>query len=148
MIAKRIDGSPADQLRLRRLCHQFNWSPWFDQGLRPTSDRHVRMRAFININSDLYQDNGGIIQGARGLNVNNHPGSPSPRATVLFFWTANLCPPPPPPRVSLKQLLRWNYEELSLQQPCKNFVEFRWRNLRRSPIYRSPVKSGRESGRV
>ena len=71
-----------------------------------------------------------------------------PQATVLFFWTANLYPPPPPPRVSLKRLLRWNYAELSLQQPCKNFVEFRWRNLRQSPIYRSPVESGRESGRV
>ena len=28
------------------------------------------MRAFININSDLYQDHGGIVHGARGLNVN------------------------------------------------------------------------------
>jgi hypothetical protein len=36
----------------------------------PSSDHHVRMRAFININSDLYQDHGGIIHGARGLNVN------------------------------------------------------------------------------
>ena len=34
MIDKRIDGSPADQLRLRRLRHQFDWSPWFDQDLR------------------------------------------------------------------------------------------------------------------
>ena len=30
----------------------------------------------------------------------------------------------------------------------ENFVEFRWRNLSQSAIYRSPVKSGRESGRV
>ena len=30
----------------------------------------------------------------------------------------------------------------------KNFVEFRWRNLWQSAIYRSPVKTGRESGRV
>ena len=35
MINKRIDGSPADQLRLRHLCHQLDWSPWFDQKLRP-----------------------------------------------------------------------------------------------------------------
>ena len=53
-----------------------------------------------------------------------------PQATVLFFWTANLYPPPLPPRVSLKQLLWWIYAELSLQQPCKNFVKFRWRNPR------------------
>ena len=30
----------------------------------------------------------------------------------------------------------------------ENFVEFRWRNLRQSLIYRSSVESGRESGRV
>ena len=30
----------------------------------------------------------------------------------------------------------------------ENLVEFRWRNLQQSPIYRSPVESGRESGRV
>ena len=35
MIDKRIDGSPADQLRLRHLRHQLDWSPWFDQELRP-----------------------------------------------------------------------------------------------------------------
>ena len=140
MIGERINGSTAGQLRRRLLRHQLDWSPWLDQGLRPTSDRHVRMKAFINTNSDLYQDHGGVIHGARGL---KH----CPQATVLFFWTANLYLPPPPPRVSLKRLLWWNYAELSLQQPCKNFVEFRWRNLRQSPIYRSPVESGRESGR-
>lgn len=30
----------------------------------------------------------------------------------------------------------------------QNLVEFRWRNPRQSTIYRSPVKSGWESGRV
>ena len=75
-VRQKVDGSPADQLRLRHLRHQLDWSPWFDQGLRPTSDRHVRMRAFINISSDLYQDQGGIIQGARGLNVNIALGQP------------------------------------------------------------------------
>ena len=30
----------------------------------------------------------------------------------------------------------------------QNFVEFRWRNLRQYATYGSPVKSGRESGRV
>ena len=30
----------------------------------------------------------------------------------------------------------------------ENFVEFRWRNLWQSTMYRSPVKSGWESGRV
>ena len=37
MIDKRIDGSPADQLRLRHLRHQLDWSPRFDQELRPVS---------------------------------------------------------------------------------------------------------------
>ena len=31
---------------------------------------HVRTMTYININSDLSQDHGGIIHGARGLNVN------------------------------------------------------------------------------
>ena len=34
------------------------------------------MRAIINTNSDLYQDHGGIVQGARGLNVNIALGRP------------------------------------------------------------------------
>ena len=34
------------------------------------------MRAFINISSDLYQDHGGIIHGAWGLNVNIALGQP------------------------------------------------------------------------
>ena len=76
MIGERINGSTAGQLRRRLLCHQLDWSPWLDRGLRPTSDRHVRMRTFININSDLYQDHGGIIQGARGLNFNIALGRP------------------------------------------------------------------------
>ena len=143
MIGERINGSTAGQLRRRFLRHQLDWSPWLDRGLRPISDRHVRMKAFIK------HQLRSLLRSWR-----SHPWSSGaqrqhcPQATVLFFWTANLYPPPPPPRVSPKRLLRWNYAELSLQQPCKNFVEFRWRNLRQSPIYRSPVESGRESGRV
>ena len=76
MIGERINGSTAGQLRRWLLRHKLDWSPWLDRGLRPTSDRHVRMTAFININSDLYQDHGGIIQGARGLNVNIALGRP------------------------------------------------------------------------
>ena len=34
------------------------------------------MRDFININSNLYQDHGGIIHGARGLNFNIALGRP------------------------------------------------------------------------
>ena len=68
MIGERINGSTAGQLRRRLLRHQLDWSPWLDRGLRPTSDRHVRMKAFINTNSDLIQDHGGVIHGARGLN--------------------------------------------------------------------------------
>ena len=106
----------------------------------PCSDHHVRTRAFIK-------------HQLRSLSRSrrNHLWSSGaqrqhcPQASVLFFWTTNFYPPPPPPRVSLKRLLRWNYVELSLQRPYKNFVEFRWRNLRQSPIYRSPVETGRES---
>ena len=76
MIDKRINGSAAGQLRRRLLRHQLDWSPWLDLRLRPTSDRHVRMRAFININSDLDHDHIGIIHGAQGLNVNIALGRP------------------------------------------------------------------------
>ena len=76
MIGKRINGSTADQLRRRLLRHRLGRSPWLVRGLSPTSDRHVPMRALININSDLYQDHGGIIQGARGLNDNISLGRP------------------------------------------------------------------------
>ena len=40
------------------------------------SDHHVRTMTYININSDLYQGHGGIIHGARGLNVNIALGQP------------------------------------------------------------------------
>ena len=142
MIGKRIDCSPADQLRLRHLRHQLDWSPWFDQGLHPTSDLHVRMRAFININSDLYQDHGGIIQGARGLNINIALGRPccfldnklvsaatASSSVFLTIASVELC-------------------GIKSTTTMQNFVEFRWRNLRQSTTYRSHVKSGRESGRV
>ena len=55
MIGERINGSTAGQLRRGLLRHQLDWSPWLDRGLRPISDHHVRMKAFINTNSDLYQ---------------------------------------------------------------------------------------------
>ena len=70
MIGKRINGSPAGQLRRRHLRRRLDWSPWLDRGPCSISDRLVRTGAFINITSDLYQDHGGIIHGARGLNVN------------------------------------------------------------------------------
>ena len=141
MISERINGSAAGQLRRRLLHHQLDWSPWLDRGLRPTSDHHVRMKAFINTNSDLYQDHGRVIHGARRLNVNIALRRP------CCFSGQQTC-------IRRHRLLRWNYAELILQQPCKNFVEFRWGNPRspvesgRIPIYRSPVESGRESGRV
>ena len=76
MTTQRINGSPADQLRRRHLRCRLDWSPWLDRGPCSISDHHVRTRAFININFDLYQDHGGIIHGARGLNVNIALGRP------------------------------------------------------------------------
>ena len=76
MIGKRIDRLSAGQLRGRHLHRRLDWSPWLDQGPCSISDRHVRTRAFININFDLYQDHGGIAHGAQGLNVNIALGRP------------------------------------------------------------------------
>ena len=142
-VRQKVDGSPADQLRLRHLRHQLDWSPWFDQGLRPTSDRHVRTRAFIK-------------HQLRSLSRSrrNHLWSSGaqrqhcPQATVLFFLDSEL--------VSAATTSSSIALTIALVELCgietittlENFVEFRWRNLWQSTIYRSHVKSGRESGRV
>ena len=106
---------------------------------------HVRTTMFgrrpsSNINSDLYQDHGGIIYGARGLNVNIALKRPccfldselvsaatTSSSTALTIALVELCG-----IESIKTL--------------EKFVEFRWRNLWQSMIYRSPVKSGWEFG--
>ena len=143
MIGERINGSTAGQLRHRLLRHQLDWSPWFDQELRPVfgspcSDEGLNQHQLLSLSRSWR--NRPWSSGAQRHHC--------PQAIVLFFWKTNLYPPPPPPQVSPKRLLQWNYAELNLQQPCKNFIEFRWRNLRQSTIYRSPDKSGWESGRV
>ena len=142
MIDKRIDGSPADQLRLRHLRHQLDWSPWFDQELRlGRSDHHVRMRTFIK-------------HQLRSLSRSrrNHLWSSGaqcqhcPQATVLFFLDSEL--------VSAATTSSSIALTIPLVELCgiestttmENFVEFRWRNLWQSTIYRSPVKSGWEFG--
>ena len=141
MIDKRIDGSPADQLRLRRLRHQFDWSPWFDQELRPCSDHHVRTRAFIK-------------HQLRSLSRSrrNHLWSSGaqhqhcPQTTVLFLLDSEL--------VSAATTSSGIALTIALVELCgiesittlEIFIEFRWRNLWQSMIYRSPIKSGREFG--
>ena len=142
MIGKRINGSTADQLRRRLLRHRLDWSTWPDRGLCPTFDHHVWRRVFININSDLYQDHGGIIQGARGPNVNIALGRPCCFSGQELVSAAT---------VSSSVVLTIASVELcgiESTMTLENFVEFRWRNLWPSAIYRSPVKTGRESRRV
>ena len=139
MIGKRIDGSSAGQLRCRHLRRRLDWSPWLGWVPCSISDRHVRMRAFININSDLYQDHGGIIHGARGLNVNIALERP------CCFSEQQSC-------IRCHHLLERRFDDplrgIESTTTMQNFVESRWRNLRQSMIYRSPVKSGWESRRV
>ena len=142
MIGERINGSTAGQLRRRLVRHQLDWSPWFDRGLRPTSDRHVRMRAFININSDLYQDHGGIIHGARGststLLSSDHTVFLDSELVSATTTSSSIAL-----TIALVELCG-----IESTTTLENFVEFRWRNLRQSTIYRNPIKSGQESGRV
>ena len=134
MVGKRVNGSPADQLRRRRLRRRLDWSPWLDRGLGPTSNHHVRTRAFININSYLYQDHGGIIHGARGPNVNIALGRP------CCFSRQQTC-------VRRHCLLKCLFNDrfggvvrnLVYNNPGK-FLEFRWRNLWQSMILPEPCQ--------
>ena len=143
MIGKRTHGSCAGQLRCRHLRRRLDWSPWLDQGLCPTSDHHVRTRAFIK-------------HQLRSLSRSwrNHLWSSGaqrqhcPRATVLFFPNIKLVSAA---TTSSSIALMISSAELcgikcTISMP--NFIEFRWRNLWQSMIYRSPVKSRQESRRV
>ena len=94
---------------------------------------HVRVTMFgqgpsSNINSDLYQDHGGIIHGARGLNVNIALGRPccfldselvssatASSSVILTIALVGLC-------------------GIGSTTTLENFVEFRWRNLWQSAI--------------
>ena len=143
MIDKRIDDSPADQLRLRRLHHQFDWSPWFDQELRPVfgspcSDKGLHQTSTpisIKIMEESSMELGGststLPSGDRAVFLDNELVSAATASSSVFLMIASmeLC-------------------GIESTTTLENFVEFRCRNLWQSTIYRSPVKSGRESGRV
>ena len=143
MIDKRINGSPADQLRLRHLCHQLDWSPWFDQELRPVfgspcSDEGLHQTSTlisIKISEESSMELGGST-------------STLPSSDHAVFLDSEL--------VSAATTSSSIALTIALVELCgiestttlENFVEFRWRNLWQSTLYRSPVKSGRECGRV
>ena len=143
MIDKRIDGSPADQLRLRRLCHQFDWSPWFDQELRPVfgspcSDEGLHQTStpiFIKITDESSMELGGststLPSSDHAVFLDSELASAATTSSSIAFMIAlvELC----------------GIESITT---LENFVEFRSRNLSQSTIYQSPVKFRRESGRV
>ena len=141
MIDKRIDGSPADQLRLRHLHHQLDWSPWFDQELHPVfrspcPDEGLHQTSTpisIKITEELSMELGG--------STSTLPSSD--RAVFLDseLVSANTTSSSITLTIALVKL--WGIESTTT---LKNFVEFRWRNLSQSTIYRSPVKSGQEFG--
>ena len=143
MIDKRIDGSPADQLRLRHLHHQLDWSPWFDQELHPVfgspcSDEGLHQTSTlisIKIMEESSMELGGststLPSGDRAVFLDSELVSTATASSsvILTIASVELC-------------------GIETTTTLENFVEFQWRNLRQSTIYRSPVKSGRESGRV
>ena len=143
MIDKRIDGSPIDQLRLRHLRHQPDWSPWFDQELRhvfgsPCSDEGLHQTSTpisIKIMEESSMELGGststLPSGDRAVFLDSKLVSAATTSSSIALTIAfvELC-------------------GIESTKTLENFVEFRWRNLWQSTIYRSPVKSGRESGRV
>ena len=141
MIDKKIDGSSANQLRLRRLRHQFDWSPWFDQELRPVfgspcSDEGLSQTSTpisIKITEELSMELGGST-------------STLPSSNRAVFLDSELVSAS---TTSLSIALTIALVELcgiECTTTLENFVEFRWRNLWQSTIYRSPVKSGWEFG--
>ena len=86
MIDKRIDGSPADQLRLRHPRHQLDWSPWFDQELRPVfgspcSDEGLHQHQLRSLSRSWR--NRPWSSGAQRQHC--------PRATVLFSSEQQTC---------------------------------------------------------
>ena len=141
MIDKRIDGSPVDQLRLQRLRHQFDWTPWFDQELRPVfgspcsdEDLHqISTPISIKITEESSMELGGST-------------STLPSSDHAVFLDSKLVSAA---TTSLSIALTIILVELcgiESTTTLENFVEFRWRNLWQSTIYRSPVKFGWEFG--
>ena len=141
MIDKRIDGSPADQLRLRHLRHQLDWSPWFDQETRPVfrsscSDEGLHQTSTpisIKIMEESSREPGGststLPSGDRAVFLNSELASAATTSSSIALTIAlvELC-------------------GIESTTTLENFVEFQWRNLWQSTIYRSPVKSGQEFG--
>ena len=143
MIGERINGSTAGQLRLRHLRHQLDWSPWFDQELRPVfgspcSDEGLHQTS-TPISIKIMEESSMELGGST---------STLPSSDRAVFFNSKL--------VSAATTSSSIALTISLVELCgiestttlENFVKFRWRNLWQSTIYRSPVKSGRESGRV
>ena len=141
MIDKRIDGSPADQLRFQHLRHQLDWSPWFNQELRPVfgspcPDEGLRQTSTpisIKITEESSMELGGststLPSSDRAVFLDNELVSATTTSSSIALMIAlvELC-------------------GIESTTTLENFVEFRWRNLWQSTIYRSPVKSGREFG--
>ena len=141
MIGERINGSTAGQLRCQFLRHQLDWSPWFDQELRPVSgspcpDEGLHQTSTpisIKIMEESSMEHGGstsiLPSGDRAIFLDSERVSAATASSSVVFTitSVELC-------------------GIESTTTLENFVEFRWRNLWQSMIYRSPVKSGRESG--
>ena len=141
MIDKRIDGSPADQLRLRHLRHQLDWSPWFDQELcpvfgSPCSDEGLHQTS-TPISIKIMEESSMELGGS----TSTLPSSD--RAVFLDSELVSTATTSSSIALTIPSVELCGIESTTT---LENFVEFRWRNLWQSAICRSPVKSGRESG--
>ena len=137
MIGERINGSTADQLRRRLLRHRLGWSPWPDQGLCPTSDHHLRTRAFVNINSISIMI---LEESSMELGGSTSTLPSSDRAVFLDSELVSAATTSSSIALTIALVELCGIESITT---LENFVEFRWRNLWQSTIYRSLVKSGR-----
>ena len=134
-----VNGSPIDQLRRRHLLRRLDWSPWLRApslivilGRGPSS---TSTPISIKIMEESSRDPGGststLPSGGRAVFLDSELVSAATASSgvVLTISLVGLC-------------------GIGSTTTLENFVEFRWRNLWQSAIYRSPVKYGRESGRV
>ena len=141
MIGERINGSTAGQLRRRHLRHQLDWSPWFDQELRPVfgspcPDEGLHQTSTpisIKITEESSMELGG--------STSTLPSSD--RAVFLDSKLASAVTASSSVALTIASVELCGIESTTT---LENFVEFRWRNLWQSTIYRSPLKSGREFG--
>ena len=142
MVDKRINGSPADQLRRRvfiaaltshlGLTKDCALPPIIMFGRGPSlTSTPISIKIMEESSMELGGSTSTLPSGDRAVFLDSKLVSAATASSSVFLTIAlvELC-------------------EIESTTTLLNFVAFRWSNLCRSSIYQSPVEPGRESGRV